>query len=75
MQTTKTEWTDKTWDPVTGCTKYSAGCSHCYAQLMVRRLQAMRKKKHVDGFQFSLHEDNLSEPFGWKGRHTILFVQ
>ncbi|MCE5174227.1 MAG: DUF5131 family protein [Bacteroidales bacterium] len=41
MQTTKIEWTDKTWNPVTGCTKYSAGCAHCYAEVMARRLQAM----------------------------------
>ena len=71
MQTTKIEWTDKTWNPVTGCTKYSAGCAHCYAEVMSRRLQAMGQKKYVNGFQLSLHEENLSEPFGWKGRHTI----
>lgn len=71
MQTTKIEWTDKTWNPVTGCTKYSAGCAHCYAEVMARRLQAMGQKKYANGFKLSLHEEYLSEPFSWKGRHTI----
>lgn len=71
MQTTKIEWTDKTWNPVTGCTKYSAGCAHCYAEVMARRLQAMGQKKYVNGFRLTLHEENLTEPLGWKGRHTI----
>mgnify|MGYP000842719774 CR=1 FL=1 len=41
MKTTKIEWTDKTWNPITGCTKKSAGCANCYAEVMSRRLQAM----------------------------------
>lgn len=71
MQTTKIEWTDKTWNPVTGCTKFSAGCAHCYAEVMARRLLAMGQKKYVNGFKLTLHAENLFEPFGWKGRHTI----
>ena len=45
MKTTKIEWTDKTWNPITGCTKYSAGCAHCYAETMSRRLKAMGLEK------------------------------
>ncbi|HRZ97494.1 MAG TPA: DUF5131 family protein [Paludibacter sp.] len=41
MKTTKIEWTDKTWNPITGCTKHSAGCAHCYAEVMSHRHQAM----------------------------------
>ena len=71
MKTTKIEWTDKTWNPVTGCSKVSAGCIHCYAEVMSRRLQAMGQKKYQNGFKISLHEDLLSEPLRWKTPHTI----
>jgi len=50
MKTTKIEWTDKTWNPITGCTKVSAGCANCNAEVMSRRLQAMRQEKYVNGF-------------------------
>lgn len=71
MKTTKIEWTDKTWNPITGCTKYSAGCSHCYAEVMARRLQAMKQKKYLNGFKLTMHEDVLNEPLAWKKPHTI----
>ncbi|KGN86976.1 phage Gp37/Gp68 family protein [Porphyromonas gulae] len=71
MKTTKIEWTDKTWNPITGCTKFSAGCQHCYAEVMARRLQAMGQKKYTNGFKLTLHEDNLREPLLWKKPHTI----
>lgn len=71
MTTTKIEWTDKTWNPITGCTKFSAGCQHCYAEVMARRLQAMGQKKYINGFKLTLHEDNLQEPLLWKKPHTI----
>lgn len=71
MKTTKIEWTDKTWNPITGCTKFSAGCQHCYAEVMARRLQAMGQKKYTNGFKLTLHEDNLQEPLLWKKPHTI----
>ncbi len=67
----KIEWTDKTWNPVTGCTKYSTGCVHCYAETMARRLKAMGVKKYANGFDLTLHENSLKEPFGWKKPHTI----
>ena len=71
MRTTKIEWTDKTWNPITGCTKISAGCTNCYAEVMSRRLQAMRQEKYVNGFTLALHEDVLTEPKQWKKPHNI----
>jgi len=71
MKTTKIEWTDKTWNPITGCSKISAGCVNCYAEVMARRLQAMRQDKYVNGFKLSVHEDVLKEPLQWKKPHTI----
>lgn len=71
MKTTKIEWTDKTWNPITGCTKISAGCVNCYAEVMARRLQAMGQDKYKNGFNLTLHKDVLSEPLLWKKPHTI----
>jgi protein gp37 len=71
MRTTKIEWTDKTWNPITGCTKVSAGCANCYAEVMSRRLQAMRQEKYANGFSLSMHEDVLPEPKQWKKPHNI----
>lgn len=71
MKTTKIEWTDKTWNPVTGCTKISAGCANCYAEVMARRLQAMGQKKYKNGFGVTMHHDVLCEPTHWKKPHTI----
>lgn len=71
MKTTKIEWTDKTWNPVTGCTKISPGCAHCYAEVMARRLQAMGQIKYHNGFEVAMHERVLSEPLLWKKPHTI----
>lgn len=71
MKTTKIEWTDKTWNPITGCTKKSAGCAHCYAEVMSRRLKAMRLDKYRNGFELTLHEDDLYEPLQWKKSHNI----
>lgn len=71
MKTTKIEWTDKTWNPVTGCEKISQGCAHCYAEVMSRRLKAMGLKKYENGFRLTLHEDNLNEPSQWNKPHTI----
>lgn len=71
MRTTKIEWTDKTWNPITGCTKKSAGCSHCYAEVMARRLKAMGLDKYRNGFELTLHQDDLEEPLQWKKPHNI----
>ena len=71
MKTTKIEWTDKTWNPVTGCTKISAGCANCYAECMARRLRAMGQVKYQNGFNLTMHEDVLDDPVQWKSPHTI----
>ena len=71
MRTTKIEWTDRTWNPVTGCTKQSAGCAHCYAEVMARRLTAMGLKKYENGFKPTLHPDDLEEPQKWKKGSNI----
>lgn len=67
----KIEWTDRTWNPVTGCTKLSTGCAFCYAEAMARRLQAMGVNKYANGFMPTLHEDTINEPFKLKRPHTI----
>ena len=71
MSTTKIEWTDATWNPVTGCTKTSEGCAHCYAEVMSRRLKAMGTEKYKNGFQVTLHEDALNEPKKWRKPRNI----
>lgn len=63
MSKTKIQWTERTWNPVTGCTKYSAGCANCYAETMTRRLKAMGQEKYKDGFdKVVCHPDALDEP-------------
>jgi protein gp37 len=69
----KIEWTEQTWNPVTGCTKISAGCKHCYAETMARRLQAMNVKGYENGFNLSILPERLSEPLKRK-KPTIYFV-
>ena len=71
MKTTKIEWTDKTWNPITGCTKISQGCVNCYAETMSRRLKAMNQAKYANGFNLTLHENCLQEPLQWKQSHNI----
>ncbi len=71
MSTSKIEWTDATWNPVTGCTKLSAGCAHCYAEVMTRRLTAMGVEKYRNGFMVATHEDALDEPRKWHKPRTI----
>jgi len=73
MTTTKIEWTDATWNPVTGCSKISAGCLHCYAERMAVRLKAMGQPNYVDGFQVVCHEHQLGLPLKWK-KPRMIFV-
>lgn len=65
------EWTQSTWNPVTGCTKISEGCKHCYAERMAYRLQAMGQPNYRNGFQLTLHEHALNLPLTWKHPQTI----
>lgn len=62
MSTSKIEWTESTWNPLTGCNKISPGCKHCYAERMAKRLKAMGQEKYRNGFTLTLHEDALTEP-------------
>lgn len=73
MATTKIEWTESTWNPVTGCTKISTGCKFCYAEVMARRLKAMGQEKYRNGFKLTLHPDTLQEPYSWK-KPKMIFV-
>ena len=72
-QKTRIEWTEQTWNPVTGCTQVSAGCRHCYAERMARRLQAMAAPGYARGFELTLHADRLDQPLGRK-KPTVYFV-
>lgn len=67
------EWTEHTWNPVTGCTKVSPGCKHCYAETMARRLEAMGASGYENGFRLTLHPNRLQQPILRK-RATIYFV-
>lgn len=65
------EWTEATWNPVTGCTKISQGCKNCYAERLANRLKKMGVPRYSDGFQLRLHEDVLELPNTWKKPRTI----
>jgi protein gp37 len=67
------EWTEMTWNPVTGCTKVSQGCKNCYAERMARRLKAMGSGRYQHGFDVTIHEDLVSLPKTWK-RGRMVFV-
>jgi protein gp37 len=67
------EWTESTWNPLTGCTKISPGCKHCYAERMAKRLRAMGQPNYKNGFQLTLHEHALEIPLGWK-KPQMIFV-
>lgn len=65
------EWTESTWNPLTGCTQISPGCKHCYAKRMAHRLQAMGNPNYFNGFQLTIHEHALELPLLWKNPQTI----
>ncbi len=65
------EWTESTWNPVTGCTKISPGCKHCYAERMAERLQAMGQANYANGFALTLQPHMLELPLRWKKPQTI----
>lgn len=67
------EWTEMTWNPVTGCTKISQGCKHCYAERMARRLEAMGAARYRNGFEVTLHPDALDIPRRWR-QPRVVFV-
>jgi protein gp37 len=67
------EWTESTWNPLTGCTKISPGCKHCYAERLAKRLRAMGNPNYANGFKLAFHEHALEIPLRWK-RPTTIFV-
>jgi protein gp37 len=69
----KIEWTEMTWNPVTGCTKISAGCTHCYAERMAKRLHAMGVERYRNAFAVTLHDDLIALPLKWK-QPRLIFV-
>jgi protein gp37 len=77
---TRIEWTDATWNPVTGCTKVSSGCDNCYALTLAKRLKAMGQPKYQEdgdprtsgpGFAPSVHEDAVETPYTWKAPRRV----
>lgn len=73
MTTTSIEWTQATWNPVTGCTKVSAGCLNCYAERMATRLQAMGQENYRNGFSLTCHPQMLDVPKRWR-KPRLIFV-
>ncbi len=67
------EWTESTWNPLTGCTKISPGCKHCYAERMAKRLQAMGQPNYASGFKLAMHDPVLEKPLEWK-KTQVIFV-
>jgi len=67
------EWTESTWNPITGCTKISPGCKHCYAERLAERLKAMGQANYVNGFELAIHEHALQLPLTWK-KPQMIFV-
>ncbi len=65
------EWTEMTWNPVTGCLKVSQGCKHCYAERMAKRLKAMGSQRYENGFQPTLHHNLIDLPRRWKNPRVI----
>ena len=72
-QNSSIEWTDSTWNPVTGCTKISPGCKHCYAERMAIRLAGMKQPRYRNGFEVTLQPDLIRLPLGWR-QPRVIFV-
>lgn len=68
---TKIEWTECSWNPITGCTKLSEGCKNCYAERLTKRLVAMRNPRYYNGFTVTIHEDLIEAPKRWKTPRKI----
>ena len=71
MSKSSIEWTESTWNPLTGCTKVSDGCKHCYAERMARRLHAMGVDNYRNGFKLTMHPHVLKKPLEWKTPQLI----
>ncbi len=71
MAQSKIEWTESTWNPLTGCNKISPGCKHCYAERMAKRLHAMGQPNYANGFKLTMHPQALEKPLEWKTPQVI----
>ncbi|MCP4141991.1 MAG: phage Gp37/Gp68 family protein [Chloroflexi bacterium] len=71
MSNSTIEWTESTWNPLTGCTKVSPGCKNCYAERMSKRLKAMGQKKYINEFELTEHPQVVADPLKWKKPQTI----
>ena len=67
------EWTQSTWNPVTGCSKVSTGCKRCYAERLAKRLKAMNNPRYMNGFDVTMHEDLIELPLSWR-KPRLVFV-
>ena len=72
MSQSSIEWTERVWNPTTGCTKISQGCKYCYAEVFARRLTAMGLEKYANGFELTLHPDVLDAPRHWKSSRIFV---
>jgi protein gp37 len=70
-QSSSIEWTEATWNPVTGCTKVSPGCKFCYADRMAKRLQAMGQPRYQNGFKLTVQKDLIDLPMRWRTPRVI----
>lgn len=70
---TKIEWTESSWNPVTGCSPISTGCKHCYAARFAKRLKAMGNPRYTNAFEVTVHEDLINAPLSWK-KPQMIFV-
>jgi len=73
MSQSKIEWTEKTWNPTTGCSKISPGCANCYAETLSTRLKAMGVEKYKNGFELTVHPLEIEKPYSWK-KPSMIFV-
>jgi len=73
MSKSKIEWTEKSWNPTTGCTKISSGCDNCYAEVLSERLMSMGVQKYKNGFNLTWHVNEIQKPIKWK-RPSLIFV-
>ena len=70
---TTIEWTECSWNPVTGCTKISEGCRNCYAAKLAKRLKAMGNIRYQNEFEVTVHMDLITKPLEWK-KPKMIFV-
>jgi hypothetical protein len=66
MARSSIDWTDETWNPVTGCIKISPGCKHCYAERFAERFRGVKDHPYENGFDPTLRSDRIEQPLSWR---------